>query len=146
MNFLSNEKTFKIKLNEIKESTQLSPSEKIEKLNSIKKQLNNCNIEKDEYTEILENSIEDIFLLKLRVLNEIRDQNMEFVKLHDIGLLKDGFNMLFNLIDSTLQWNPEMQNSLEGIINRASLRAMLIDPQVSVKQKNEIMDNWEDFM
>ncbi len=97
-------------------------------------------------TSCVDNAIEDVFGSELRRLNAIREKNLEEVDLKDIETLKDGYALLFKLIDSTLSWNPEKQQSLEGVINRASLRAMLIDPAVSIKTKKDIMNNWEDYM
>ncbi|MFW9996996.1 MAG: hypothetical protein ACFFD4_33445 [Candidatus Odinarchaeota archaeon] len=117
-----------------------SIQEKIEKLTALHSTSGEIAVLK------IENAIEDVFGEELRRLNSIREENIEKVDIRDIEALKDGFAVLFSTIDNTLQWNPEKQSSMEGVINRASLRAMLIDPSVSIKTKEKIMNNWEDYM
>jgi hypothetical protein len=84
----------------------------------------------------VENAIEDLIGEMIRAANEEKI----------IDKQKKLFERLFNIIDETFQWNPSKQDSLYGVINRASLRTMLNDPEVSVKTKQQIMDNWEDYM
>ena len=130
-------------------SSQLSTDEKISKLNNLHDEVkgdSEQNLDIKMAVIHIDNAIEEIFGSELRRLNAIRERNLETVNLDDIELLKDGFALLFKLIDNILSWNPEKQASLEGVINRASLRAMMIDPAVSVKTKQEIMDNWEEYM
>ena len=98
--------------------------------------------------ERIESAIEDCFGEELRRLNIIRESLLDAtsVEFTQVDQLKEGFAGLFDAIDGTLSWNPEKHQSLYGVINRASLRAMLVDPRVSVAQKREIMDNWEQYM
>ena len=139
------EKNLIPKLKLIKINSSLSLKEKIVKLNELHNILAQGEASKSLFFH-LESCIEDLLESQIRILNEIRERNVEIVKLSDIDDLKDGYRDLFDIIDSTLQWNSNKQSSLEGVINRGSLRAMLIDPQVSIKTKQEIMDNWEDFL
>jgi len=105
-----------------------------------------CEEKAPEVNLLLDRTIEDWFGLELRRLNAIREQNLETVSIAAIQALKRGYTGLFSAIDATLSWNPELKYSIEGVINRASLRAMLIDPEVSVKEKEDIMNRWEEFM
>jgi len=130
-------------VSEIVRSGQKGTEEKVFELTRLHHQLSG----EDEQTVLLvDGGIEDVFGQELRRLNAIRERNLETVSMADIEELKQGFALLFSLIDETLDWNPERKSSLEGVINRASLRAMLIDPAVSIKTKDEIMRNWEEFM
>ncbi|MHA1910624.1 MAG: hypothetical protein ACTSYA_02910 [Candidatus Kariarchaeaceae archaeon] len=90
----------------------------------------------DDDNIAVENAIEDL------IGELVREANSEEI----IDKQKKLFERLFNIIDETFQWNPIKQDSLYGVINRASLRALLNDPEVSVKTKRQIMDNWEDYM
>jgi hypothetical protein len=96
--------------------------------------------------EKLENAIEDQFGVELRRLNALREKNLECVKKEDIEELKNGYKQLFDSIETTFHWSSSRHESMYGVINRASLRAMMIDPEVSVRTKQEIMDRWEEFM
>ncbi|MFX0093284.1 MAG: hypothetical protein ACFFBD_16130 [Candidatus Hodarchaeota archaeon] len=141
--------TLKNKISVIVHNKQLSTEEKIRQLNHVHEEIEKHSkryLNADLAKTHVDNAIEAVFGSELRRLNAIREQNLERVNLDDIEILKDGYALLFRLIDNTLSWNPEKKNNLEGVINRASLRAMLIDPAVSVKTKQDIMDKWEDFM
>ncbi|MCY3413913.1 MAG: hypothetical protein INQ03_19885 [Candidatus Heimdallarchaeota archaeon] len=104
-----------------------SLEQKIESLEVIRNELNTLEIE---------NAIEDVLgeYIRLASTEEVIEEQKKI------------FARLFDVIDHTLSWNEELQQSMYGVINRASLRAMLKDPEVSVKTKEEIMNNWEDFM
>lgn len=121
---------------------------KITKLNKLGRELSEGPDSQlsQEKIRLVEEAIENLIGAKLRELDEIRERNLEEVNFDDIDLLKDGFALLFSLIENILEWNPTERHSVEGVINRASLRAMMIDPRVSVKTKQEIMDNWEQYM
>ncbi len=127
----------------ILENEQFGPEKKILELTRLRLR-GGC--DSKEHGEQVDNAIEEVFAQLLRRLNGIREANQEWVALEDLEELKAGFAQLFSLIDDTLDWNPGMKTSLRGVINRASLRCMLIDPEVSVKTKQEILDNWDDFM
>ena len=121
-----------------------------QKINALTKlyEENKDNMEKNQKSGflILENAIEEQFDIEIRRLNAIRENNLDVVHLEDIVELKKGFSQLFDSIENTLSWNADRHQSMYGAINRASLRAMMIDPEVSVKTKQEIMDNWDDYL
>lgn len=121
-----------------------------QKINALTKlyEENKYNVENIQKTDLLnlENAIEDQFGIEIRRLNAIREKNLEVVQLKDISELKEGYAQLFETIENTFSWNAERHESMYGVINRASLRAMMIDPDVSIKTKQEIMDHWEDYL
>jgi len=124
-----------------------SPLQKIERLTALfKKNETKSKSDTDAVQTAIENAIEEVFGQEIRRLNEIREKNLKQYNLQEIEELKTGYAQLFTALERTLQWNPDQHESLYGIVNRASLRAMMVDPRVSVKTKKEIIDNWEDYM
>lgn len=142
----SSEHSLKSMINHIVLIQNLPYFQKINALTKLYEE-NIYNVEKIQKSDLLnlENAIEDQFGIEIRRLNSIREKNLEVVQLKDISELKDGYAQLFNTIDNTFSWNAERHDSMYGVINRASLRAMMIDPEVSIKTKQEIMDHWDDY-
>jgi hypothetical protein len=84
----------------------------------------------------IELAIEDIICEMIRISNEtdtIEDQ-------------KEILKRLYVIAEDTLKWNTEKKESLYGVVERASMRAMLKDPEVSDKEKAEIRQIWADYL
>ena len=124
-------------------SQELCLDEKLCRLNQLHSELELQEAQEEATVDI---AIEELFVDELRRLNAIRERNMASVDSSEIRELKMGFNHLFRAIEGTLDWAPEKKSSLEGVINRATLRAMLVDPAVPVDTKEELMDKWDDFL
>ena len=135
------------KIGEIAANLGLSYDQKIMQLTDLyKKSQAKGDSVAESLVNRLENAIEDAFGEELRRLNAIRERCLEGGSMDDIKEMKKGFGRLFELIDLTFGWNATRHQSMYGVINRGSLRAMMVDPEVSVVQKREIMDHWEDYM
>lgn len=84
----------------------------------------------------IELAIEDIVCGMIRISAEM--DSMEDRK----EILK----RLYVIVEDTLQWNSQKKESLYGVVERASMRAMLKDPEVSDKEKAEIRQIWADYL
>ncbi len=124
---------------EIEDDPELEPEEKIERLNALHKELSGSD---NSLVEMLvDNAIENVFGQVIRKAAQFPVETIG-----DIDEQKKLFAMLNRMIDNTWDWNAEKKVMMKGVIRRATFRAMMKDPRVSIKLKREIMDRWEEFM
>ena len=84
----------------------------------------------------IELAIEDIICEMIRRSSEMDDLEEQ----------KEILKRLYVIVEDTLQWNTEKKESLYGVVERASMRAMLNDPEISEKEKAEIRQIWADYL
>ncbi len=114
-----------------------------DKVNALEK-LYNEEIENESSDDLLPG--DNILQIELAIEDIICEMIRRTSEMDTLEEQKEVLKRLYVIVEDTLHWNHEKKESLYGVVERASMRAMLKDPEVSDKEKAEIRQIWADYL